>query len=448
MEQVLEFIKKNNLIKSEDIIGVGVSGGRDSMALLHYLNSIKDQLDCQVIAINIDHCIRANSAMDSAFVLDYCKDNGIRSYRFRVDSIKIANEQKLTLEQSARQGRYGVFESLISKGVVTKIALAHHISDQAETILLNIFRGSGLSGAKGMEAMRDGIYIRPFLDTTRADIEQYISENDIPYVDDETNTENEYTRNYLRNVVMPLIKHKFGNVEKNIVNFGKICEQDEKYIYSQINMASITTLNKVTRIPLSYFNFAPSIINRIVYKVLNNYSKNVGNIEKKHINIVCDFAREGSNGTVIALPNGIKVYKEYDFITVSLSNKAKITANHKFKKGLCSIEGYGNIRVKGTKTFGESNANLHFVDADTIPETAEWRYRKDGDIFQPLGNGTKKLKDYFIDKKVPKRLRDTIPVLAIGNEILVVANIEISDKVKVTENTKNMYKLVYDKILI
>ncbi|MDD4350906.1 MAG: tRNA lysidine(34) synthetase TilS [Clostridia bacterium] len=448
MEQVYDFIISNKLIKPDEIIGVAVSGGRDSMALLHYLNSIKDKLDCQVLAVNIDHCIRENSANDSLFVHDYCEENNIRFYKFKVDALKLAHEQNLSTEQAARQARYGVFESLIQKGVVNKIALAHHTSDQAETILLNIFRGTGLAGAKGMEANRENKFVRPFLDTSREEIEKYIAHNQIPYVDDETNSQNDFTRNYLRNVVMPLLNKKFPSIEKNVINFGKICEQDENYINSQIHMGAITSLNQTSRIPLTYFNFAPSIINRIVLKVLNKYSKNVGNIESKHVAQVCEFAKNSQNGALICLPNGIKVYKEYDFITVTLTANAKLTAVHKFKKGTTYLEGYGSIIVKGSQKLGESDSKTHYIDADTVPENAIWRFRTEGDTFAPFANGTKKLKSYLIDKKIPQRLRDTIPVLAVENTILVVANVEISDKLKVTEDTKKIYKINYEQDLV
>lgn len=448
MEQVYDFIITNNLIKPDEVIGVATSGGRDSMALLHYLNSIKEKLDCQVLAINIDHCIRDNSVNDSLFVHDYCEENNIRFYKFKVDALKLAHEQNLSVEQAARQARYGVFDSLIQKGVVNKIAIAHHTSDQAETILLNIFRGTGLAGAKGMEANRENKYIRPFLDTSREDIEKYIAQNQIPYVDDETNSQNEYTRNYLRNVVMPLLNKKFPSVEKNIISFGKICEQDENYINSQIYMGAITSLNQISRIPLTYFNFAPSIINRIVLKVLNKYSKNVGNIESKHVAQVCDFAQNSQNGAMICLPNGIKVYKEYDFITITLTPNAKLASMHKFKKGTTYLESYGNIIIKGSQKLGEADSKTHYIDADTIPANAIWRFRMEGDNFTPYGNGTKKLKSYFIDKKIPQRLRDTIPVLAVDNVVLVVANVEISDKVKITDDTKRILKITYKQDLV
>ena len=144
MDRILDYIKANKLIKQGEIIGVATSGGRDSMALLHFLNENKESLECQVIAINIDHCIREHSFADSAFVMDYCKENNIKAYSFKVDAVKLAREEKLSIEAGARKARYNTFEALIERGLVDKIALAHHLYDQAETILLNLLRGCGL----------------------------------------------------------------------------------------------------------------------------------------------------------------------------------------------------------------------------------------------------------------------------------------------------------------
>ena len=186
MDRILDYIKANKLIKQGEIIGVATSGGRDSMALLHFLNENREALNCQIIAINIDHCIREHSAADSAFVMEYCKENNIKAYTFKVDAVKLSREEKLSVEAGARNARYNTFEALIKKGLVDKIALAHHLYDQSETILLNLLRGCGLSGAKGMEPMRDNKYIRPMLQVPREEIMAYIDEFAIPFVEDET----------------------------------------------------------------------------------------------------------------------------------------------------------------------------------------------------------------------------------------------------------------------
>ena len=343
MDRVLDYIKANKLIKQGEIIGVATSGGRDSMALLHYLYENRETLNCQVIAVNIDHCIREHSAADSAFVMDYCKEIGIKAYTFKVDAVKLSRDEKLSIEAAARDARYNTFEALIKKGLVDKIALAHHLYDQAETILLNLLRGCGLAGAKGMEPMRDNKYIRPMLTVPREEIMSYIDEYAIPYVEDETNADINYSRNYIRNVIMPTIRKKFRSADKNLVHFADICAEDDKYINSQIEMGAVAKLGDVTRIPMYYFSYQPSITNRILLKTLSNYASQ--DIESKHINMICEFARDGQNGDSIDLPFGIKVHKEYEYITIA-PLKAKVeVASQKFSKGKTYIVGFGTVRI-------------------------------------------------------------------------------------------------------
>ncbi len=447
MDNVLEYIKQNKLILPGEVIGVACSGGRDSICLLHYLNSVKEELDCQVVAVNVDHGIRPTSALDTEFVLNFCKEQGIRAYKFKGEALKVAKEEKLTVEQAARKVRYGVFESLVKRGLADKIALAHHMQDQAETVLLNIIRGSGLSGARGMSAVRDGIYIRPLLATPREEIMSYIDENGLEYVEDETNKDNEYSRNYIRNIVMPDLRKKFKSVDRNIVHFASICAKDDDYILSQIDMGTVIEDKDTVKIPLTYFYQAEPVVNRILKKVFAKFAQQ--DIESKHINMVRQFAIEANNGNVISLPFKIKVSKEYDYITIGYIKKNQLTNSYLFKTGKLNLEGYGLIRVGATKKAIEPKMHQHVVDADKIPEGAIWRYKKEGDYFAPLGlGGSKKLKEYFIDKKIPQRMRDSIPVLAVDNQILIVADIEIADSIKITPDTENYYKIRYEQNFI
>jgi len=447
MEQVIDYIKENNLIKSGEIIGVACSGGRDSISLLHYLNSIKSDLDCEVVAVNVDHGIRSTSALDTEFVMQFCKQHGIRAYKFKAEALKVAKEEKLTIEQAARKVRYGVFETVIKKGLVDKIALAHHLNDQAETVLLNIIRGAGLTGAKGMEPIRDGVYIRPLLATPRESIMAYLDEYNLEFVEDETNNDINYSRNYIRNIVMPSLRKRFGAVDKNIVNFSKICKQDDDFITSNINMGAIVENNETTKIPLAYFYQAEAVVNRILMKVLSRFAPQ--DIERKHLKIVREFAVESANGSMINLPFKVKVLKEYDYIVIGDIKKREAVGEYAFRSGKLAVEGYGIIRSTISKVFTHPKIHQHIIDADRLPTTAKWRFRQEGDMFAPLGmGGSKKLKEYFIDKKIPQRMRDSIPVLAVENKILAVVDVEIADELKVTENTRSYYKINYEKDIL
>ncbi|MGN1227079.1 MAG: tRNA lysidine(34) synthetase TilS [Christensenellales bacterium] len=443
MQSVLDTIKKENLIRSGEIIGVAVSGGSDSMALLHYLNSIKEKLDIEIIAIHFDHAIRENSLKDAQFVENYCKDNNIRLMKTRVNVPAFCEKKGTSIEMGARELRYDFFNKLLDKGIIDKIALAHHVSDQAETILMHLFRGSGPSGAEGMSFVR-GKFIRPMLNTEKKEIMDYINNNFIEYVDDETNFMNNYTRNYIRNEIMPLIKERFPNAEHAIVSFGKNCKEDSDFIAKQIFFDGILIEKNLAKIPLTYFVYESSIINRIIFKTLNELGI-FTDIERKHIEMIKDLAKYAENGSKIDLPNKLTVHKEYEYITIISKQMLQQGGERAFKGGKLTFENFGTITVNRTANINFEEAT-HLIDAKKVPKNTVWRYRKDGDEFTKFGGGKKKLKSYFIDKKIPQRLRDSIPLLACDNKILVIAGIEISDDVKIDETTKFAYAINIDEI--
>ena len=305
------------LVKPGEIIGVACSGGRDSISLLHYLNTIKEDLDIEVVCININHSIRDTSDRDTRFVVDFCQENHIRCYKFVIDSYNLARTRHLTLEQAAREGRYEMFRALIKKGIVDKIALGHHISDQAETVLMHILRGAGLAGASGMAMSSEGIFIRPMLNISRKTINDYIVENDLNYVDDETNDDSSYTRNFIRNEIFPKLEEKFPNCQENLANFGNICRKDDEYIDSLVTLDAVI-VNKeahTVKLPRNYFVYPEPIVNRMIRRAFHSIDV-YADIESKHIEMIKALARMGENGSKVSLPNKIFAVCEYDYITI------------------------------------------------------------------------------------------------------------------------------------
>lgn len=431
-----EFIKNNNLLKSGEVIGVGCSGGSDSLALLHYLANNQERFDIEVVAIHVDHEIRENSCLDADFVKEKAKELGVRFYKFRVDAPKIAKEKGISLETAAREARYGVFQTLLRKGIVDKIALAHHISDQAETILMHLFRGSGVGGAKGMAPISERVYIRPFLNQTKDDILQYLAENHLDYCEDETNDDVSYNRNFVRNEIMKKIKTRWPNAEQAIVNFAKTVKEDDDYINKQIDADAIITEGKVVKIPTSYFLYDRAIVSRIIFKAVKSIGINQ-DIERKHIEAITELALNYENGKKLYLPFEAIAIKEYDYVTIYNRHKEEIKFNQELKCGEFDVPNFGKLIIRRVKDFEISEGQL-LIDYRKVPKGSVWRFRQDGDVFTKFGGGTKKLKSYLIDKKIPTRLRDYIPVLAFENEIYAIAGIEISEKVKV-ENVPTAY---------
>ncbi len=436
MEEVIKAINENHLVKRGETIGVAVSGGIDSMSLLHFMNEQKEKLDIDVVAITVDHCLRENSFGDSIFVQDWCKKHGIYCHRFSVDANKIANEKNIGIEQAAREARYGVFDALLKKGIVDKIALAHHVSDQAETILLHILRGAGLTGASGMEYIRKGVYIRPFLNVQKDDIVKYALINDIDNIEDETNGDSSFNRNFIRNEIIPMFKKRWPTVEQNLVNFGKACKEDDEYIINQASFNALIVENNLVKIPYVYFLYKASLTNRIIIKALESIEAQY-NIERVHINMIKDLAK-GENGRKISLPNGVVGIKEYEYITLIKKEKRIIADEIPFAIGKTNFANIQEITVRRTKDFTITPGKL-LMDAAKLPKDAVWRVMKKGDTFTKFGGGTKSLRNYLIDKKIASRVRQELPVLAKGSEVYCILGVEISDSVKIDDNTKMAY---------
>lgn len=445
MESAERTIARQKLVLSGEKIAVAVSGGVDSMCLLYYLFCNRQKLGIELVAVNVDHMIRENSAEDSKFVTEYCKKLGVPCYCFKVNVPALALQQKTGLEETARLARYKIFDNVIEKKLADKIAIAHHQSDQVETVLLNIFRGAGLKGASGMSA-KQGHYIRPFLNTKKSEILDFAKQNNIQFVEDQTNQNTEYSRNFLRQQILPELRTKWKNVDSNILNFAKICRQDDEYINSVINFDDIAIYDKCARIPLYKFVCADAVKNRILRYALNKIGL-CKDIERRHIEILKDLIANGQSGAKICLPNKLRACLEYDELVLSVPSKKLEFVPKDFKVGKTDFETV-RIVIKKTKKFDVLAPNAHVVDAKKIPADAKWRKRQNGDVFAKFGSGEKKLKEYLIDKKIPNSVREQIPVLASGNKILCVLGHEISEEVKVTADTKYAYVITYEPIKI
>ena len=444
LDGVVDFIIDNALIAKGDKVGVGVSGGPDSMALLHFLNSISKGAGFTIHAVHVNHNIRATARKDAQFVSKYCKQNEIPFTCVNVDVPTFAKQSKMGTEAAGRIKRYEAFEAVVAKQKLDKFAIGHHASDQAETILLHIFRGSGATGARGMEIKR-GIYIRPFLETEKKSLVEYNYRMQVPSITDETNEDNSYSRNFIRNVIIPRLQNEWRCVEKNIIEFGKLTGVDNDYLNSVVDCESIQRGENTVRIPLNLFIYHNAVASRLIINALERLGARE-NIEKKHIDLILTLARTGENGSRTDLPGSFYVAREYEYLTIVRTTGRAKANSFSYKVGKTLFPEFGTIMIsKSPNTKSIIAKGLMTIDIDKVPRQAKWRLRQEGDMFTKFGGGTKTLGSYLIDKKIPSRLRDRIPVLAVGNEILVIAGLEISDKVKVTSDTIEVCMLEFVK---
>ena len=300
MEQkVLETIKKYNLIENGEKIVAAVSGGPDSICMLDILNKFqkKQEIKFEIIVAHVNHQIREEAEEDEKFVKDYAQKNQIKCYIKRIDVIEYANNNKIGLEEAGRKVRYEFFDEIMQKENANKIAIAHNKNDKVETIIMNILRGSGLAGLKGIEASRENRYIRPLIECERKEIEGYCEVNKLNPRIDETNFKNDYTRNKIRNVVLPYVKNEFNpNIIETINRLSEVAEETEDYLQAETLKAykEIKLEERPQNIILNLkeFNKKEVLIRKrlLIYtiaKVLGN-SQNIEKVNIDDIIVLCE----------------------------------------------------------------------------------------------------------------------------------------------------------------
>ena len=308
-EKVLETIKKYNLIENGDRLVVGVSGGPDSITLLNVLLEIKQEnlIDFDMCVCHVNHMIRKEAVSDEEFVLDFCKKNNIECFIKRIEIEKIAKQNKQGTEETGRIARYDFFNEILEKTGSNKIATAHTANDNAETVLMNIIRGSSLQGLKGIEPKRDNL-IRPLIECTRNEIENYCKEKNLNPRIDKTNFENIYTRNKIRNMLIPYIEDNFNpNIIECVNRLSDLSKLENDYLeketaYEYRNMLIEEEKDRIV-LDLKLFNSQDLVIkSRVVLYTINILLGTRSGIEKKNIEDIIKLC--GNNiGNKFLIPN-------------------------------------------------------------------------------------------------------------------------------------------------
>lgn len=437
---MVENLIPSEMINENDRIAVGVSGGADSMLLIHALLQKQMEVNFYIKVIHINHHLRGEeSDNDSRFVQDYCIKNNVDYKVFDVNVKKLKKETKKTLEEAARIARYEAIYSEMKKEKLNKLFLAHHANDQAETILMHIFRGAGVGGASGIRP--SDTICRPLLKYSKKRILEICNELGLSYIEDSSNNDNHYTRNYIRNVIIPKIEEVYGDAVNMICLFGEKCNEVQKYVESLVNRNLIIESKDSILVKGDAFNNKNFII-REYLKIAFEKLKIYWDIESKHYSLITELNNLPVN-SMLDMPHGITAKKVYEGVKFyKKSVKKIITSEYNFTIGTTHIEGYGDIVAEivseNDVNYGDGN---QYLDYYKISNNAVWRFRKQGDMFAKLGSGSKKLNDYLSDKKIDLELRDYIPVLANGSMIYLVAGYDISDQVKMSSETDKIVKI-------
>lgn len=312
-EKVLNTISKYNMIQSGDGIVIGVSGGPDSMTLLNILNSLKEKLNIKLYVAHINHSIREEADEETEYVKEFCKKIDVEFFAKKVKVEEIAKELKIGTEEAGRNIRYEFFEEVAHKVGANKIATAHNSNDNAETVLMNIIRGTSVSGLKGIEKVRDGKYIRPIIECSRDEIEDYCRKENLNPRYDKTNNENIYTRNKIRNLLIPFLQKEFNpNIIEGINRLSQIAAEEEQFInkiveneYKRLQESA----DNAIILNLKEFNKLDYVIKAklILYTISKAYGKTSG-IGKKHIDDIIKLCANNIGNKYLTPQKGIKIY--------------------------------------------------------------------------------------------------------------------------------------------
>ena len=411
-------------LKSFDKLALAISGGRDSMALLHWFcnNFSKDKF----FVITIHHNLRGEEGVrDRNFVLEYCKSQCVDCKVYEEDIPAFCKAGGYTVEQGARIRRRRIFADTVENKDAQRVVTAHHMQDQVESILMHIFRGSGIKGLRGM-VLDDGILLRPMLGVSREQIEEYIASFDIPFVDDSSNDSEDYTRNKLRLQIMPLIRQAYSGADNNVLRLSERAKEICEYLEGQSKNFDVR--QDGVYIHIDVLQGERVIATNTVINAVDAITTRV-DLTQKHIDAIIAL-KDRENGASVNLPFSLTAHKQGEFIVlVKAQNERKY----------CGIvDGYGDYDLgEEVLRISKEKVGILRCDLDKL-NGCEIRNRREGDSFRRYKGASKSLGDYMTGIKVPKRNRDNIVVIAKENVVYVLPQYEIADAVKVDEDTKNI----------
>lgn len=497
-QKVLGFMRNKHMTDRGDGVLAAVSGGADSVCLLLLLNGMAAELGIRVFAFHMNHGIRGEEAdRDEQFVGELCKQLEIPLTVAHEKVETYAEEHGLSGEEAGRILRYRHLEETAERYQCTKIAVAHHEDDDAETVLLNLFRGSGLAGLSGIRPVR-GKIIRPLLCVSRKEIEEYLKEQGFSWCEDSTNRENDYTRNKIRNELLPWVRENINSrAAEHILAASELAAQADVYFEMEAERILEESCSKrreeakqptsqnvgeadgkesgtgqdlkvaenamkmYTKISTNLFDSQPEILKTYIIRcmVLNAAGK-AKDITERHIRAVMKLTGPGG-GHSVNLPYGLQAVRGYETLKIVQGQERRIAVessdpgqkwenegsfekeirlrtdlDETFRIGPASIHLHASSRKKEPEI--PKNQYTKWFDYDKINVGLSIRYRQNGDYLTLSGGGKKKLRRFMIDEKIPEDERDRIPVLADGDHVLWVVGYRISDYYKITDETEHI----------
>ncbi len=460
LKKVRDYVDKWQMLQSEDCVIVGVSGGADSVCLLFVLLELQKDIGFQLVAVHVNHGIRKEAGdADEAYVRELCARHGVLCECYFANVELIAKNRKQSTEEAGREVRKGFFEDALRKYGGTKIALAHHQNDSAETFLFHLARGTGLKGLGGIAPV-NGAVIRPFLCVERKEIERYLEDLGVCYCTDQTNASDAYTRNRVRHHIIPYMEEHMN--EKTVLHMNETMEQIrhiQSYLEEQTRMFWESCVSRVDNgyvVSAERYRKIPDVIKPLLLKkVLSCVSGQEKDLESVHLRQLQELF-EKQTGRKVDLPYQIEAKRIYAGIQIcckeELPDVNKVGAIYHLE-GTETVFSWGSAKVRcrvldvsqvQRNTLEKSNTK--WFDYDIIKNSISFRTRRPGDYITIHSDGsTQKLKSYFINEKIPQEKRDTILLVADGNHILWIVGYRANSAYGIHANTKRVLEIQIDE---
>ena len=468
VQQMRRFIAQHKMIKDGETVLVAVSGGADSLALLYGLNALRSQPKCQLHVVHLNHCLRPDADADANFVRQHAVDLRLPCTIQRMEIPHLAQQWKRSVEAAGRRARYQFYESVITEIDATKVALGHHQDDIAETVLMNLIRGSGATGLKGIAPVRDAKFIRPLAGFTRQQIEAFLTSIGVVPRHDTTNTDTRYLRNRIRHELIPRLENEYNpNIKTGLSRTADVLRAESEYLDTAAREAfeACRIQGPHKNVVLDRVEFRKHHIalqRRMLRQSVSKMSGDMSDLYFTHYEKMLNRIEAEAPNALFVLPNGLQFRRAYQQLIIE--RKPVETGNFAYPVvtvGKTSIEvlnteitvELGNIESCPTLALPDGKFEAIFdyekirkvfaePSLEVFPLTV--RNRRQGDRFQPYGmRGTKKIKNFLIDAKVPRYERDSIPLLVCGDQILWIIGYTTSEVFKIESDTRQYLYLRY-----
>ncbi len=453
LKKVNDFIKEHQLTRPGELIIIGVSGGPDSMALLHIMNQLKKELSFSIAAVHLNHGLREEAQDEEDFVRESCHNMSVPFYFQRVDIMEMALQEKKSIEEMGRDYRYQYFYQLMHDIRADRIATAHHQDDVAETVLLHLLRGAGIKGLRGIMPLK-GRIIRPLLSLSKNDIIAYLGNNNIGYCIDKSNYDSTYLRNRVRHSLLPQLQENFNpRIVENLNQLANIAREENEVMQGETDNLwkkvaikedkNLIILNKEILNTLP-----PAYQRRLIIKALSSLKGESG-WTMKDIQSIRQLARKEGSSKKLHLQKGILVKLAYNELIFSDHQAQSVFFNYQVSiPGQLTVPEIGEtfvFKLVNKEHFAPKD-NAIILDYDKLGKDICIRSRRPGDFFRPRGlDGRKRIKEFFIDIKLPEAQRDKIPLLASDNEIYIIFGLRISHSVSISQKTKRFLMIKREK---